>query len=214
MVFTCVTDTGRLAWDITIDNITFHHHLFSSQAQITNPPINSEIFNITLNNITGNSNKTFHSTLTADHVPITYDGTIVACIAQANPHPIDKLNKTIMIGLLEVCNNFLQFVILVLESPPSRPLNLKSSSTLSSVNISWVAPQDTPLCVHSYTVTIRNSCNSYSQVLMVYNTTDNKSSLNANDLTSGVYSVTVAGRDEAGRLGQESEELMFIFKGI
>ena len=43
---------------------------------------------------------------------------------------------------------------------------------------------------------------------MVYNTTDNRSSLSITDLTSdGEYSVTVAGRDGAGRLGQESEVL-------
>ena len=91
----------------------------------------------------------------------------------------------------------------ILEPPPSPPLNLTSSFTLSSVTISWVAPLDTPLCVHSYTVTVRNS----SQV-MVYNTTDNRSSLSITDLTSdGEYSVTVAGRDGAGQLGQESEEL-------
>ena len=46
---------------------------------------------------------------------------------------------------------------------------------------------------------------------MVYNTTDNRSSLSITDLTSdGEYSVTVAGRDGAGRLGQESEELKTI----
>ena len=95
------------------------------------------------------------------------------------------------------------------EPPPSPPLNL-TFSTLSSVTISWVAPLDTPLCVHSYTVTVRNS----SQV-MVYNTTDNRSSLSITDLTSdGEYSVTVAGRDGAGRLGQESEELIITLKGI
>ena len=83
-------------------------------------------------------------------------------------------------------------------SPPSAPLSLTSSTTFSSVTISWVAPLDTPLCVHSYTVNISNS----SQV-MVYNTTD--TSLNITDLTPGnEYSVTVAGRDGAGRLGQES----------
>ena len=39
---------------------------------------------------------------------------------------------------------------------------------------------------------------------MVYNTTDNSTSMNITDLTpGGVYSVTVAGRDGAGRLGQE-----------
>ena len=48
---------------------------------------------------------------------------------------------------------------------------------------------------------------------MVYNTTDNRSSLNITDLTSdGEYSVTVAGRDGAGRLGQESEELRIRLK--
>ena len=97
-------------------------------------------------------------------------------------------------------------------SPPSAPLNLTFSSTLFSVTnltISWVAPLDTPLCVHSYTVTVRNS----SQV-MVYNTTDNRSSLSITDLTSdGEYSVTVAGRDGAGRVGQKSEKLI-ISKGM
>ena len=77
---------------------------------------------------------------------------------------------------------------------------------MPNITISWVAPLDTPFCVHSYTVTVRNNANS-SQV-MVYNTTDNRSSLNVTDLTSdGEYSVTVAGRDGAGQLGQESEEL-------
>ena len=47
--------------------------------------------------------------------------------------------------------------------------------------------------------------------MMVYNTTDSKSSLSITDLTSdGEYSVTVAGRDGAGRLGQESVELQNI----
>ena len=91
------------------------------------------------------------------------------------------------------------------EPPPSSPLNL---TVFSGVTISWVAPLDTPLCVHSYTVTVRNSCN-FSQV-MVYNTTDNRSSLNITDLTSGdEYSVTMAGRDGAGRLGQKSDEMCF-----
>ena len=49
---------------------------------------------------------------------------------------------------------------------------------------------------------------------MVYNTTDNMSSLSITDLTSAdEYSVTVAGRDGAGQLGQESEELSVILKG-
>ena len=99
--------------------------------------------------------------------------------------------------------------------PPSPPLNLTFTSTspLFSITISWVAPQDTPLCVHSYTVTVRNSCNS-SQV-MVYNTTDNRSSLSITELTAdGEYSVTVAGRDGAGWLGEESEELRMSLRGM
>ena len=96
--------------------------------------------------------------------------------------------------------------------PPFNLGYIPTTSNLSSVTISWVAPLDTPLCVKSYTVTVRNKCNS-SQV-MVYNTTDNRSSLSITDLTSdGEYSVTVAGRDGAGRLGQESEELI-ISKGM
>ena len=99
--------------------------------------------------------------------------------------------------------------VFVSAEAPSPPLNLTSSSNHSSVTISWVAPLDTPLCVHSYTVTVRNS----SQV-MVYNTTDNRSSLSITDLTyDGEYSVTVAGRDRAGRLGQDSEKLTIIIMG-
>ena len=101
-----------------------------------------------------------------------------------------------------MCNR----VVHVFVGPPNAPFNLKYCVNFSSVVISWVASLDTPLCVHSYTVTVRNSCNS-SQV-MVYNTTDNRSSLSITDLTSdGEYSVTVAGRDGTGRLGQESKEL-------
>ena len=45
---------------------------------------------------------------------------------------------------------------------------------------------------------------------MVYN----RSSLSITDLTSdSEYSVTVAGRDGAGRLGQESEELSMSLNG-
>ena len=89
--------------------------------------------------------------------------------------------------------------------PPSTPLNV----IFTTVTISWTAPLDTPLCVQSYTVTVRNSCNS-SQV-MVYNTTDNRSSLTITDLSSdGEYSVIVAGRDGEGWLGQESVEVQNI----
>ena len=51
--------------------------------------------------------------------------------------------------------------------------------------------------------------------MMVYNTTDNRSSLRISDVTSdSEYSVTVAGRDGAGRLGQESEEVEISSRGL
>ena len=95
----------------------------------------------------------------------------------------------------------------IIGTPPSSPFNLSITLvTNTSVIISWVAPLDTPLCVHGYTVTVKNNCNS-SQV-KAYNTTD--SSLSINNLTSdGEYSVTVVGRDGAGRLGHESKKLDF-----
>ena len=98
----------------------------------------------------------------------------------------------------------------IIGTPPSSPPNLHITTATNT--ISWEAPLDTPLCVQSYTVTVRNSC--YSSQVMVYNTIDNRSSLNIIDLTSGgEYSVTVTGRDGAGRLGHESDELKIGSKG-
>ena len=48
MVFTCVTDTGRLVWDIKDTAVSFH-----STAQLNGPSVNAEIFTIVLHNITG-----------------------------------------------------------------------------------------------------------------------------------------------------------------
>ena len=93
VVFTCVTDTGRLIWDINTDHT--HSNSFHSPAQLTAPPAYYEIFNITLHNITGENNNTYHSTVTAVHVPITYNGTTVECSGQFNAN---KPEKTIAIG--------------------------------------------------------------------------------------------------------------------
>ena len=53
-----------------------------------------------------------------------------------------------------------------ISSLPSPPLNLTAvvSVTNSSVTINWVAPLDTPLCVHSYTVTVRNVSSDQSTI--------------------------------------------------
>ena len=91
VVFTCVTDTGRLIWDIATNHT--HSHSFHSPAQLTAPPAYYEIFNITQHNITGENNSTYNSTVTADHVPITYNGTTL--------HAVDKLMLLVPISLKE-----------------------------------------------------------------------------------------------------------------
>ena len=99
-------------------------------------------------------------------------------------------------------------------SPPTPPFNLTTTSHSSTpVAISWVATLDTPSV---YTVTLSllgtDSCNSFQ--VMVYNTTDNRSSLRITNLTSdGEYSVTVAGKNGAEQLGQKSEELRIGWTG-
>ena len=52
---------------------------FHPMAQLNGPSVNAEIFTIVLHNITGD---TYHSTATAIHVPITYNGTTVECRGQ------------------------------------------------------------------------------------------------------------------------------------
>ena len=74
MVFTCVTtDTGRLVWDLTHNNIK---HSFHSSSQI-NIPITVDIFTLTLVSI-ANSN-TYQSTAVAHNVSVDYNGAKVLC---------------------------------------------------------------------------------------------------------------------------------------
>ena len=87
MVFTCVTDTGRLVWDIKDTAVSFH-----STAQLNGPSVNAEIFTIVLHNITGD---TYYSTATAVHVPITYNGTTVECRGQ---NIASRQQKSIVLG--------------------------------------------------------------------------------------------------------------------
>ena len=213
MVFTCVTDTGRLVWELINSNYKQSFH----SPTLINMLISMDIFTLTLLSVTNSS--TYRSTAVGHNVSVDYNHTEVSCsdnsassnFKQQLSIVIGKI-KILMLHFLKLCKINVHTDI---SSPPSLPLNLTAVVSMinSSVTISWVAPLDTPLCVHSYTVTVRNSCNS-SQV-MVYNTTDNRSSLNITDLTSdGEYSVTVAGRDGEGRLGQESEELRISLKSI
>ena len=74
VVFTCVTDTGKLIWSVGISiSQSFH-----SPAQL-NRPICDDIFTLLLQNVTGESNNTYHSTVTATNVSLAYNETVVSC---------------------------------------------------------------------------------------------------------------------------------------
>ena len=72
MVFTCVTDTGRLVWEICKTKQSFH------SPSLLNIPIPLDIFTLTLVNVT-NSN-TYQSTAVAHNVSVDYNWTSVKCI--------------------------------------------------------------------------------------------------------------------------------------
>ena len=95
MVFTCVTDTGRLILDIKhsskSSSISFH-----SKAQLNEVIQLDTVFNATLLNITGN---TYHSTATTAHVPVSYNGTTVKCKGVVNAvHGTDKSEIILVVG--------------------------------------------------------------------------------------------------------------------
>ena len=73
MVLTCVTDTGRLVWEITHNNIKQSFH---TPAQI-NIPVTKDIFTLALVSVT-NSN-TYRSTAVAHNVSVDYNGVKVSC---------------------------------------------------------------------------------------------------------------------------------------
>ena len=89
MVFTCVTDTGRLIWNIRLSSISYH-----STALLNKVISLDTVFNTILHSITGN---TFCSTATALHVPVSCNGTKVVCEGVANSVQ-DKAEIIIEIG--------------------------------------------------------------------------------------------------------------------
>ena len=100
VVFTCVTDTGRLVWDIN-DDIT---QAFYSPAELNSITIASDIFTIVLYNITGELNNVFHSSISAVHVPIAYNGATIRCSDQLN-----SSEKVIVLGMLNSCLKYFTF---------------------------------------------------------------------------------------------------------
>ena len=71
MIFTCVTDTGRLVWRINDNN-----HLYFSSGQVSQVIPIADIFTLQLINVTGS---VFISTTTAHNVSLDIDGINVTC---------------------------------------------------------------------------------------------------------------------------------------
>ena len=91
VVFTCVTDTGRLVWDIKDTPLSFH-----SPAQLNYIiPLNA-VFNITLLNITGNM---YHSTANAVNVPINYHDVTVSCSSGQIEIQSETKKRKLIIGI-------------------------------------------------------------------------------------------------------------------
>ena len=93
VVFTCVTDTGRLTWDIKDSTVSFH-----SPALLNNTIQLDTVFSVTLLNITGNI---YYSTATAVHVPINY-GTTVACSSGQTDVESEIKRSILIIGKLKL----------------------------------------------------------------------------------------------------------------
>ena len=75
MVFTCVTNTGMLLWEIININ---NQHLFSNPVQM-NMNVTEDIFILVLFNVTGTNNNIYWSTATAHNVPLNYSERNISC---------------------------------------------------------------------------------------------------------------------------------------
>ena len=77
VVFTCVTDTGKLLW--IVNNSVDLRHSFHSINQIK-MIVTKQFFKLELVNVTGIDNKTYLSTATACNVLPDYNGTNITCL--------------------------------------------------------------------------------------------------------------------------------------
>ena len=74
--------------------------------------------------------------------------------------------------------------------------------SFSHTVLSWTSPTDS-LCITNYTITLTNITE--GNVVYVYNTTINTTSMTVSDFTQGAeYSFTVAGVDAGDRIGEKS----------
>ena len=84
--------------------------------------------------------------------------------------------------------------------------------SFTSAILSWMPPNDSPNCVHNYTILVNESSLQATINSSVYNTSS--TSLNVTGLSRGVeYTFIVTGRDRAGREG-ENEEMSMTLEGM
>ena len=83
-MLTCVTDTGRLTWKTSTGYTLpyFSHHQLGI-------PIKRDIFILTLQNITGQTNNIYRSTAYAPYVPLNYIGESITCTDTVESVTID-----------------------------------------------------------------------------------------------------------------------------
>ena len=76
VVFTCVTDTGRLIWTVnkSVNLVSFH------STKHIKTIVTEQIFKLELVNVSGTNNQMYLSTATAHNVLPDYNGTKIACV--------------------------------------------------------------------------------------------------------------------------------------
>ena len=89
VVFTCVTDTGRLVWKVNRTEQSFH------SPALLNIPITLDIFTLTLLSVTNSS--TYLSTAVVHNISVDYNNTFVKCI-DGGQSTSDNKQLNIIIG--------------------------------------------------------------------------------------------------------------------
>ena len=89
VMFTCVTDTGRLDWKTSTFVLPYYD---SVDLGI---PITRDIYILTLQNITGRTNNIYRSTAYAPYVPLNYSGESITCT-----DTVESVNIELTIGNL------------------------------------------------------------------------------------------------------------------
>ena len=85
------------------------------------------------------------------------------------------------------------------------------ANSFTSVTLMWTPPNDTPLCVHNYTVYVFTGRPDSGDA---YSTLDNATSITVTGLSHAViYAFAVAARDGAGRRGNISQPRPFTLDG-